>query len=836
VSGHTCVASPIDKNELFLFGGVAEPTLDVTGGAGASVTSSSSNNSAKIFSSPSKPKPQSLKEAHAESARLAMLTSASATKASQQQWGQTEQPPQITATNNLWIYKRDKPDNSPDWQLIPPKLQGVSRPSPRIHTAAATLGHMMFLFGGYDPKNGKSFSDIWTLSLKTNKWTLCQAWLPYEVSKHVACAISDTKIVLYTDRGDVLLYDDDLPTPLITTMDVDGEGPVGLSLCASCGIPRTTTTTTDDDDDDDRSSSSAFGGVDDRYSRNGGGEKHQDQDMLIFGGSTGENEGFSSESFRLDTKSWSWSKLVPKSQKRPPPLQAPSVASLGKNQCIMFGGAALNKRDRSFSPSDETWLLTVDGNEANWEQIAVQGGGEGAASPVGRLSASLTATTPEELILHGGYNPTSSKQSHDTQTWMLTKHPIDHAKIAREKRAREQLIKDEQLTESEAAASRVADMIAQAGSGIAFEGTSLGVGGLDHVLEEVKTRIWTPLAAPPKLLKDLGIQPTRGLLFYGGPGCGKTLLASTLGNMLSPFRPITVVAGPEILDKFVGSSEQNLRAIFDSPPDIYEEYKRNETDGGVALGRAAVHVVVMDEFDALARSRGGGGAGSQGDAGVARDSVVNQLLSKMDGVQPLVVPTLVIGLTNKRDLIDPALLRPGRFEVQIEITPPKTIAQRRSIVMVHTKQMFDAGRLQVKDPPPGSAAADQLENAKHLDILTYDELADQLAIYCDGFSGAAIAGITRAAASRALARSVGRLSGDDLVSEDDDASSYSIMDCLVTQDDFYQAINAIRGRSKTSDSVDDVEGGNDRQESSRGGFRSQLRQRIRSWTKKTSSP
>ena len=84
---------------------------------------------------------------------------------------------------------------------------------------------------------------------------------------------------------------------------------------------------------------------------------------------------------------------------------------------------------------------------------------------------------------------------------MLTKHPIDHAKIAREKRAREQLIKDEQLTESEAAASRVADMIAQAGSGIAFEGTSLGVGGLDHVLEEVKTRIWTPLAAPPKLLK-----------------------------------------------------------------------------------------------------------------------------------------------------------------------------------------------------------------------------------------------------------------------------------------------------------------------------------------------
>ncbi|KAI2490025.1 AAA-family ATPase [Fragilaria crotonensis] len=76
----------------------------------------------------------------------------------------------------------------------------------------------------------------------------------------------------------------------------------------------------------------------------------------------------------------------------------------------------------------------------------------------------------------------------------------------------------------------------------------------------------------------------------------------------------------------------------------------------------------MDEFDAMARTRGGkAGSGVQGDAGVARDSVVNQILAKMDGVDPLPVPTLVIGMTNKRSLIDPALLRPGRFEVQIEV-------------------------------------------------------------------------------------------------------------------------------------------------------------------------
>lgn len=204
------------------------------------------------------------------------------------------------------------------------------------------------------------------------------------------------------------------------------------------------------------------------------------------------------------------------------------------------------------------------------------------------------------------------------------------------------------------ASNRVSELIATAGAGSSFEGESLGVGGLDDVLAQVKRRVWTPLAAPPQLLKELGIHPVRGLLLYGKPGCGKTLLARTLGSILSPMRPITVVSGPEIMDKFVGSSEKNLREIFDSPPDIYDRYRLGEKDGGEAIARAALHVVVMDEFDAVARTRGGrGGKGDQGDAGVARDSVVNQLLAKMDGVHPLPVPTLVIGLTNKRSLIEP---------------------------------------------------------------------------------------------------------------------------------------------------------------------------------------
>jgi len=87
-----------------------------------------------------------------------------------------------------------------------------------------------------------------------------------------------------------------------------------------------------------------------------------------------------------------------------------------------------------------------------------------------------------------------------------------------------------------------------------------------------------------------------------------------------------------------------------------------------------LHVTVLDEFDAMARSRGGRGrSGEQDDAGIARDSVVNQMPAKMDGVNELCVPTLVISLTSKRSLIEPALLRLGRFEVQIKVPRSKSV-------------------------------------------------------------------------------------------------------------------------------------------------------------------
>ena len=297
----------------------------------------------------------------------------------------------------------------------------------------------------------------------------------------------------------------------------------------------------------------------------------------------------------------------------------------------------------------------------------------------------------------------------------------------------------------ETAESKTSELVAKAGSGMAFDGDTLGIGGLDGVLSQIKRRIWVPLAAPPSLLKELGINPVRGLLLYGkwakiqlflsfpsfnlsnhlyqtkrsvlllnfysgAPGCGKTLLARSLGKILSPTRPVTVVSGPEVMDRFVGSSEANLREIFDNPPDIYDTYRIGAKDGGTGIANAALHVIILDEFDAMARARGGsGGNGDQGDAGVARDSVVNQLLAKMDGVDDLIVPTLVIGLTNKRVLIEPALLRAGRFEVQIEVPKPTTIDQRVSILNVHMNSMYVAGRVLVSDAPDGTPAAQKLK-------------------------------------------------------------------------------------------------------------------------------
>ena len=126
------------------------------------------------------------------------------------------------------------------------------------------------------------------------------------------------------------------------------------------------------------------------------------------------------------------------------------------------------------------------------------------------------------------------------------------------------------------------------------------------------------------------------MLLYGPPGCGKSYLAARLATGLSR-RPPTIISGPEIMDKYVGSSEAQLRQIFTSPPQVPPR-PGDAADVMMVAEANELHVIVLDEFDAIARRRSDG---MKGDTST-RDSVVNQLLVLMDGVAQLPVPTFVL--------------------------------------------------------------------------------------------------------------------------------------------------------------------------------------------------
>jgi vesicle-fusing ATPase len=204
-----------------------------------------------------------------------------------------------------------------------------------------------------------------------------------------------------------------------------------------------------------------------------------------------------------------------------------------------------------------------------------------------------------------------------------------------------------------------------------FNFVEMGIGGLDKQFEIIFRRAFSSRLIPDKVLKNLGINHVRGIMLYGPAGTGKTLIARQIGKILNCEEP-KVVNGPSLLSSYIGKSEENVRALFSNAQADKTSKK--------------LHLIILDEFDSLGRKRGTSGP----DAGVA-DKIVNQFLSMIDGPESL-NNILLIGMTNRLDMIDEALLRPGRFEVQIEISLPDEKG-RLDILKIHTNKMNKAGYL-----------------------------------------------------------------------------------------------------------------------------------------------
>jgi len=184
------------------------------------------------------------------------------------------------------------------------------------------------------------------------------------------------------------------------------------------------------------------------------------------------------------------------------------------------------------------------------------------------------------------------------------------------------------------------------------------IGGLEKVKQKLKEAVEWPLKHPDAF-KNVGVRPPRGILLYGPPGTGKTLLAKAVANESKA--NFISVKGPELLSKWVGESEKAVREIFK---------KARQT---------SPTIIFFDEIDSLAARRGSGG-GNQ-----VNEKVVNQLLTEMDGLEDL-QDVVMIAATNRPDIVDPGLLRPGRFDRIILVEIPDKEA-RQKIFEVHTKDM-----------------------------------------------------------------------------------------------------------------------------------------------------
>jgi len=224
------------------------------------------------------------------------------------------------------------------------------------------------------------------------------------------------------------------------------------------------------------------------------------------------------------------------------------------------------------------------------------------------------------------------------------------------------------------------------------------VGGLENLKQNLSEMIEWPIKNP-NAFKKLGIKSPRGILLYGPPGTGKTLLGKAVATETNS--NFIYVKGPSIINKYIGESEKAIRKLF-------EKARQNSPS-----------ILFFDEFDAIASTRLGG------EKGKATDTIVNQILTEMDGLEDL-INVKVIAATNRPGLIDPALLRPGRFDKLVLVDIPNLEA-RNAIFRI---------------------------NLKNTPVENKDELIKELSSKTEGYVGADIESIVREAGLIALRRDI----------------------------------------------------------------------------------
>ncbi|RWS18912.1 Vesicle-fusing ATPase 1-like protein [Leptotrombidium deliense] len=207
----------------------------------------------------------------------------------------------------------------------------------------------------------------------------------------------------------------------------------------------------------------------------------------------------------------------------------------------------------------------------------------------------------------------------------------------------------------------------------------MGIGGLKKEFEDIFINAFSSRMYSEEDAEECGLEAIKGILLYGPPGTGKTTIASQIVNMVNA--SVKIVNGPEIMDKYFGESEKNIRDLFKDAEQEHNECKLKGT-------RSGLHIIVFDEIDAICRRRGS----AYGSANVY-DSMVNQLLSIFGGIKDREMKNiLVIGMTNRIDMIDEALLRAGRFQIKLELPLPDEEG-REQIFNIHAKKYKDKGKL-----------------------------------------------------------------------------------------------------------------------------------------------